>query len=149
MDDELQELPIGKAEVISEGKDVALLAFGTMVHVAQLTAERLKEQGISARVINARFAKPLDEELLKQLYEEQIPVVTIEEGTVVGGFGSAVLEFYNHNGYQDVKIKVIGIPDVYIEHASIAEQLEEVGLTPEQIATKVQAWLTNKEPIPN
>lgn len=147
MDEELKEIPIGKSELIREGKDVALLGFGTMVHTAELAAEKLAEQGIEARVINARFAKPLDEELLKQLSEEGIPIVTIEEGAVAGGFGSGILEYYNQQNIDNVKVKILGVPDRYIEHASVSEQLEEVGLTPEQVAQSVQDWLKIKERI--
>lgn len=143
MDSEFKEIPIGKAEVVREGEDVAIFALGTMVKVAQDAAELLQEEGISARVINARFAKPLDEDLLHQLAEEQIPIVTVEEASLIGGLGSAVLEFYEQKDLQ-VNIKRIGVPDYYVEHGSIADQLREVGLTSDQIAKTIQSFLPNQ-----
>lgn len=140
MDQEWKEIPIGKAEVVRKGQDVAILAFGTMVSPSLEAAEQLAEAGISARVINARFAKPLDEELLRELAEEKMPIVTIEEAALIGGFGSAVLEFYEREGVQ-MHIKRLGVPDYYIEHGSIADQLREVGLTSDQIAKQIQAFL--------
>lgn len=143
MDSEFKEIPIGKAEVVREGEDVAIFALGTMVKMAQDAAELLQEEGISARVINARFAKPLDEDLLHQLAEEQIPIVTVEEASLIGGLGSAVLEFYEQKDLQ-VNIKRIGVPDYYVEHGSIADQLREVGLTSDQIAKTIQSFLPNQ-----
>lgn len=143
MDAEFKEIPIGKAEIVRRGEDVAILAFGTMVKVAEEAADLLAEDGISARVINARFAKPLDEELLRGLAEEKIPVVTVEEASLIGGFGSAVLEFYEREG-RAMNIKRFGIPDYYVEHGSIAEQLQEVGLTSEQIAKQIRSFLPDQ-----
>ncbi len=140
MDQEFRTIPIGKSELLQEGTDVALLGFGTMVQTAMIAAKELAEQGISARVINARFAKPLDEELLQQLHQEGIPIVTIEEGAIATGFGSAILEHYAEKE-QKPDVKVFGIPDYYVEHGSIAQQLEEVGLTPKQVAESVSNWL--------
>ena len=143
MDPEFKTIPIGKAEVVRQGQDVAILAFGTMVSTSLTAAEYLEEYGISARVINARFAKPLDEELLRALADENIPVVTVEEAALIGGFGSAVLEFYEREGCQ-MNIKRLGVPDYYIEHGSIADQLQEVGLTSDQIAKQIKAFLPKK-----
>lgn len=147
MDAEFKLLPIGKSEEVRAGKDIALLAFGTMVQPACEAAERLAELGISARVINARFAKPLDEELLYQLALEKMPVVTIEEGTLIGGFGSAVLEFYAQRGFTHMDVRMLGIPDYYVEHGSVQQQLEEVGLTPANIVDTVTKMVPCKSEI--
>lgn len=136
LDEEFQLLPIGKAEQVREGDDLAIVAFGTMVQTSLQAAEILAKQGIEARVINARFAKPLDEELLKSLAEEGLPIVTVEESALAGGFGSAVLEFFEQQGML-VSVKRIGIPDVYVEHGSLQDQLEEVGLTPQGVAEQI------------
>lgn len=141
MDDEFQLIPIGKSELLAEGKDVAILAFGTMVQEALKAREILLEKGIEARIINARFAKPLDMELLDQLAEEGIPIVTVEEGCVTGGFGSAVLEYYSEKERYGLNVKVMGVPDYYVEHGSIKQQLHEVGLTPDQIADKIDRFV--------
>src|SRR5690606_673021 len=99
--------------------------------------------GISARVINARFAKPLDQERIRELAEENIPVVTVEEASLIGGFGSAVLEFCEQEGLH-INIKRIGVPDYYVEHGSIADQLREVGLTSEQIRQQIRSFLPDQ-----
>jgi 1-deoxy-D-xylulose-5-phosphate synthase len=136
LDEELKELPIGKAEQVRAGDDLAIVAFGTMVQTSLQAAEIIAKQGIEARVINARFAKPLDEELLKSLAEEGLRIVTVEEGALAGGFGSAVMEFFEQQGLL-VPVKRIGIPDVYVEHGSLQDQLEEVGLTPQGVAEQI------------
>ncbi|TCS96377.1 1-deoxy-D-xylulose-5-phosphate synthase [Hazenella coriacea] len=145
LDDEFKLIPIGKSEVIRPGNDIALLAFGTMVEVAAKAADLLECQGIQARVINARFVKPLDEEMLNQLAEEKIPIITIEEGTLVGGFGSAVLEYYAQHHQLGMNIRTLGIPDYYVEHGSVQQQREEVGLTPENVADTVHKMLPLKK----
>ncbi|OYD09989.1 1-deoxy-D-xylulose-5-phosphate synthase [Paludifilum halophilum] len=133
MDEELKELPLGKAEVLREGGDVALMAFGTMVPAAMDAADQLVREGIRAKVINARFVKPLDTELLDRLYREQLPIVTIEEGAESGGMGSAVLEYYAEQEAYDMVVKRMGVPDVFVEHGGVGDQRAEAGLTPERI----------------
>jgi 1-deoxy-D-xylulose-5-phosphate synthase len=144
LDEEFKLIPIGKSEQVRPGADVAILAFGTMVQTALEAAERLAEKGVNARVINARFAKPLDTDLLDRLAEERIPIVTVEEACIKGGFGSAVLEYYAEREISDMRIKILGVPDYYVEHGSIRDQLEEVGLTPDQIADTVNTFLSQK-----
>lgn len=145
MDTEFKLIPIGKSEIVRPGKDVALLAFGTMVDTAMKAADRLAQQGVDARVINARFAKPLDTKMLDQLAQENLPIVTIEEGTLLGGFGSAVLEYYAQHDIVGMNVKTLGIPDYYVEHGSIQEQLQEVGLTPDHIADTVVKIVPRKK----
>lgn len=147
MDEEFTRIEIGKSEIIREGSDVALLAFGSMVQPAVETADYLAEQGISAKVINARFVKPLDEEMLLSLHQENLPIVTMEEGALMGGFGSAVLEFFANKGIYDMKVKTLGIPDYFVEHGSISQQMEEVGLLPSQMAETVTTFVKNKQEV--
>jgi 1-deoxy-D-xylulose-5-phosphate synthase len=141
MDQEFREIPIGKAEVLRQGNDVALLALGPMVQAALKAADKLAEQGIQARVINARFAKPLDEALLDQLAMERIPLITVEEACIIGGFGSAVLEYYAAKEVRGMHVKLLGVPDCYVEHGTIEDQRRETGLQPDQIAEKVSTYL--------
>ncbi|MFO0209221.1 MAG: transketolase C-terminal domain-containing protein, partial [Pseudanabaena sp.] len=94
-DEDIEPLPIGKGEVLREGKDILLLAYGSMVYPSLQVAELLNEHGVSATVVNARFAKPLDTELILPLAQKIGKVVTLEEGCLMGGFGSAVLEALN------------------------------------------------------
>ncbi len=141
MDAELKVLSIGKAEVVRPGKHVAILSFGHVFELAEQAVELLHTGGIQPMLVNARFCKPLDEELLLNLAKEGYRIVTVEEGSVMGGFGSAVLEFYAQNGFHDMVVEPIGVPDYFVEHGSVKEQRIETGLTPERIAARVRALI--------
>lgn len=95
-------------------------------------------------LVNARFCKPLDEELLLRLAKEGYHIITVEEGSEMGGFGSAVLECYNRAGYHDVHVQMVAVPDYFVEHGSVKEQRLEVGLTAENIASRVRALMPSK-----
>ncbi len=130
-----ETLPIGKAEVISEGRDVVFLAYGAMVGVATAAAELLRREGVEAGVVNMRFAKPLDTELLLQLAPTTGLFVTVEEGTVLGGIGSAILEVLSAADLLGrVRVRQIGVPDHYVEHGAPGILRKSVGLTPEHLA---------------
>ena len=139
MDENPLPLPIGKWEKTREGDFAAVLAIGPMVQVAEEAADLLKREGLNVRVINARFIKPLDEEMLKELAQEHIPLLVLEETAVAGGLGSAVLEFYALQHLHNVSVSLIGIPDLFIEHASIKEQRVEAGLTAEHVAGELRS----------
>ncbi|MGZ0053097.1 1-deoxy-D-xylulose-5-phosphate synthase [Brevibacillus gelatini] len=141
LDRELQVLPIGKAEIVREGKQVAILSFGHVFELAEQAVNQLNAEGIRPMLVNARFCKPLDEELLFRLAKEGYDIVTVEEGCELGGFGSAVLEFYNRAGYHDINVQVVAVPDYFVEHGSVKEQRQEVGLTAENIASRVRALM--------
>ncbi|MYA58251.1 1-deoxy-D-xylulose-5-phosphate synthase [Candidatus Poribacteria bacterium] len=119
MTSEPQVLPIGKSEIVREGEDVLVIAVGNRVYPALEAAQTLADSGISAAVINARFVKPLDTETILPLAERIGKVITIEDGVIMGGFGSAVLEAIAAAGLKDVQIKNLGIPDEFIEHGDI------------------------------
>ncbi|MFS8579410.1 MAG: 1-deoxy-D-xylulose-5-phosphate synthase [Novibacillus thermophilus] len=138
MDEPLRTIPIGQSEMLHEGQDVTLLAFGPMVSLALKAAHALQKEGIHARVINARFAKPLDTDMLLQQANDDMPIVTIEEGVTAGGFGSAVLEFYAQHHIYHMAVQTMGVPDYFVEHGSVRELREEVGLTVENIAAKAR-----------
>jgi 1-deoxy-D-xylulose-5-phosphate synthase len=145
LDRKLKPIPIGTWETVREGAGYAILAVGpSMLKLAEETAELMKSEGIQIRIVNARFIKPLDEEMLNSLYKEGYHLVTLEEGTALGGFGSAVLEYYAANNIHDMKVKVIGVPDYFVEHGSQKEQRQEVGLTPERVATEIKALMPRK-----
>lgn len=141
LDRELQVLPIGKAEIVREGKQVAILSFGHVFELAEQAVNQLNAEGIRPMLVNARFCKPLDEELLFRLAKEGYDIVTVEEGCELGGFGSAVLEFYNRAGYHDMNIQVVAVPDYFVEHGSVKEQRQEVELTAENIASRVRTLM--------
>ncbi|WP_026689325.1 1-deoxy-D-xylulose-5-phosphate synthase [Alteribacter aurantiacus] len=144
MDEDLKQLPIGKWEVLKDGKDVTILTFGTMIPVAMDAAKRLEAEGIQAEVINARSIKPLDEAMLTELAVKNKPIVTLEEHALMGGFGSAVLEYFHDQHYHSVTVDRMGIPDRYIEHGSVSELWEEIGLTPAKVAERVVDLLPRK-----
>ena len=138
-DKEMQALPIGKADIKREGKnDIALLLFGSLLKEALAAAETL-----DATLVNMRFVKPLDEQLLRELATKNKCLVTIEDNAIMGGAGSAVAEFLNQTNLP-VPILHLGIPDEYIEHASREEQLAEINLSADGIVQQVREF-TNAE----
>ena len=142
----LHTLPIGKAEEIKTGSDVCLWAVGSMVDEAVKAAEALAEQGISAGVVNMRFVKPLDTELLVKTALQCKNIVTLEEGTVEGGAGSAVLEELNDNGLVGkVKVLNLGIPDKYIPHGDKKLLLRDIALDHDSIVKRIAEFLKDGE----
>lgn len=138
MDPEPTTLPIGKGELLREGTDVAIVAIGVTVWPAMKAAERLAQEGISAAVVNARFAKPLDTELILKTAKNVRCLVTVEEGCKMGGFGSAVLETLSDAGLM-LRTKVLGLPDWYIEQGPQDLLRERYGLTADGIYSSVKA----------
>ncbi|MFF2482062.1 1-deoxy-D-xylulose-5-phosphate synthase [Paenibacillus sp. NPDC058071] len=145
MDKELKPLPIGKWETVREGEAAVVLAIGPMVQTALEAAEILKREGISVRVVNARSIKPLDEEMLIQIAHEGKPILVLEESSELGGFGGSVLEFYSLHDIYGMTIRIVGIPDLFVEHASIKEQQIEVGLTAERAASEIKSILPGRQ----
>jgi 1-deoxy-D-xylulose-5-phosphate synthase len=146
MEEGWEELPIGKAEILRQGDDVLMIAYGSMVHPTLQAAQLLNEHGISATVINARFAKPLDTELFAPLARKIGKVVTIEEGCLMGGFGSAIAESLMDLNVV-VPIKRIGVPDILVEHATPDESLASLGLTSDKIAETVRTAFFSEKPV--
>lgn len=141
-DEVLQVLPLGKAEVLQEGKTVTLLALGSMVQIAEQVTVRLQDElGITPTVINARFAKPLDEAVILQYASEDTLLVTLEEQAVTGGFGSAVLELFNRNGMDTRKVLPVGIADAFVQHGNTAKLKELQGLDVDSVFAKVKERL--------
>ena len=138
LDPDPQPIPIGEWETVREGDSAVVLACGPMVGLAMEAAEQLKRDGLQLRVVNARFLKPLDEAMLLALAGEGLPVIVLEEGAVHGGLGGAVLEFCALRGIDHMRIRLIGVPDRFIEHGSIKEQRAEIGLTVERIVSEVK-----------
>jgi len=142
LDSELKNIPIGTWDVLKEGSDTTILTFGTTISMAMDAAAELEKQGISVKVVNARFIKPLDEKMLHEIFQTNKPVITVEEAVLQGGFGSAVLEFASEHGYYDTRVERMGIPDRFIEHGSVTKLLEEIGLTKEEIINRVKKLVT-------
>ncbi len=136
MEEGWEPLPIGKGEVLRYGDDILIVGFGSMVYPAMQVAEILSEHGIEGTVVNARFAKPLDTELILPLAKRIGRVVTLEEGCLIGGFGSGVAEALLDADII-VPVKRIGVPDVLVDHAEPDESKAELGLTSPQMAEQV------------
>jgi 1-deoxy-D-xylulose-5-phosphate synthase len=140
MEEGWESLEIGKGEILRQGDDVLIVGYGTMVYPAMQAAEILSEHGIEATVINARFVKPLDTELILPLAKQIGRVVTLEEGCLMGGFGSAVAEALLDADIV-VPVKRIGVPDILVDHATPDQSFAELGLSSPQIAeTVLQAF---------
>ena len=131
-------IEIGKGEIVRGGTDVAILAIGNMVYPSLKAAELLQKDGISAEVVNMRFVKPLDEALVDTICKRFSYVLTVEDHVIHGGFGSAVLESIAKNNYQNVRVKLHGLPDEFIEHGTPAELHAMVKLDAPGIASVVK-----------
>jgi len=129
MDFEPASLPMGRGEVLRSGGDLSFIAIGSMVDVARRAAEELSSEGIDASVINARFLKPLDRDLILEEALRTRRVVTVEENVAAGGFGAAVLELLQEAGASDIRTRVLALPDEFITHGSRAQLLSDCGLT--------------------
>ncbi len=138
MDPKPVALPIGKGELLKDGTDVAVVAIGVSVWPTMQAAERLSQEGISTAVVNARFAKPLDADLIVKVAKRVRYVVTVEEGCKMGGFGSAVLEALSEARVTGVTTKVLGLPDWYIEQGPQDLLRERYGLTSEGIYQSIK-----------
>jgi 1-deoxy-D-xylulose-5-phosphate synthase len=140
MDEHFKQIEIGKAEKIYEGKDIAILAVGNMVDYAMKVHKKLADENISAELINMRFIKPLDINLLNDIANRFDKIVTLEENTIIGGFGSAVSEFIVDNNFKN-KILRIGLPDDFVDHGTQAELHKILGIDPEGIFNKIKSFI--------
>ncbi|MDI6815030.1 MAG: transketolase C-terminal domain-containing protein, partial [Dehalococcoidales bacterium] len=145
LDTELHEIPIGKGEIVRYGENVAILAIGAMVAPAIEAARELASNGIEATVVNARFAKPLDSELIVDLTSRIKRVVTVEENALNGGFGSSVIKLLQKSGVCDIQVKSIGIPDEFVEQGAQALLRSKYGLDAKGIAQQVLTLFPDKK----
>jgi 1-deoxy-D-xylulose-5-phosphate synthase len=145
LDRDLKEIEIGRGELLVDGNDLTIVAIGSTVYPALEAADLLRERGIFASVVNARFVKPLDRELLLAEAAKTGVLVTVEENALLGGFGSAVLELLSDEGLSQVRVKRIGIPDSFIEQGSQAQLRADLGLNGAGIAASCQAFLNARK----
>lgn len=137
-DFEFSKIKVGSWEVIRDGKDITLISFGANVNFLFNIVER---NNINAKVINARFIKPIDENMVKQLIEENRPIIVYEESTNIGGFNSGILEYCQKNNYPVDNIHLIAIPDIFLEHGTKDELLKSIGMDEEAIVNKIRELL--------
>ena len=149
MDPELKELPIGRGEMVREGRDVTILALGKTVSPALDAAEMLAQEGIECLVVNARFVKPMDRDLVISAARATGRVLTVEENVLPGGFGAAVLETLNQACVTEVAVTRLGIPDAFVEHAPQGVQRRRLGLDADGIAQKVRDVFFPKASAPS
>lgn len=142
LDDELKSLEIGKGEVLKDGSDLAMIAIGSTVGPCLAAANQLAAEGLSVKVVNARFVKPLDEDLILRTAAEIHKIMTVEENMLQGGFGSAVLELLAEKGITGIQVKRLGIPDEFVKHATQAEQRRKYGIDEEGIIRSIKDMLT-------
>ncbi|MFC2026600.1 1-deoxy-D-xylulose-5-phosphate synthase [Chloroflexota bacterium] len=145
MDEELHLITIGSSEILSHGEDVAILALGATVAPALEAAQELAENGIQATVVNSRFAKPLDSELIVSIARRIKYLVTVEENTISGGFGSHVLALLQKSGISDVRVRNIGIPDEFVEHGTQAILRAKYSLDTKGIARETRKLLSGSK----
>jgi 1-deoxy-D-xylulose-5-phosphate synthase len=144
---EVPALTYGSWEVLRPGRECALLAVGVMCQPALEAAEALGAEGLDVSVVNCRFLKPMDRELLDALVRDHRLLITIEDGTVVNGFGAAVAALLQTTS-PEVRVVALGVPDRTYEHAPRAQQLADVGLTGPGIAARVRALAAEESPSP-
>ena len=137
LDEDLHSIPTGKGELLREGTDVTLIGLGTMTQICLVAAERLAQEGISAAVVNPRFVKPLDVDLLTRMGRQTGAVLTVEEAYLTGGFGSAVLELFSEANVP-AKVRRVGIPDRFVAHGAPRIFQEQFGLTPEGVVEQAR-----------
>ncbi len=136
------EIEIGKAEVIKEGDQVAMIAIGSMTNFAAIAAEELSSLGISCKVINMRFVKPLDAKMLDDIASKFDKIITLEENSIVGGFGSAVAEYFTDKNYKNEFLR-IGLPDNFVTHGTQAQLYRMLEIDPEGIVKRVKKFVEN------
>jgi 1-deoxy-D-xylulose-5-phosphate synthase len=142
LDADLHEVPFGKGEVLRTGSDVAIVALGTTVYPSLEAAQILSEKGVDCTVINARFAKPLDADLIVETAKKVKRLLTVEENTLAGGFGSAVLQSLQAHGLRDVQVRCLGIPDEFVEHAPQSVLRAKYALD----ASGIAGWIVDSFP---
>jgi 1-deoxy-D-xylulose-5-phosphate synthase len=143
-----QPIELGQAEVYDWGNDAMLIAYGSQFPTCVKAAQKLRQEGYDVGVVNARFAKPLDRAVVLKALRDATLVVTVEEGTLEGGFGSAVLEAANSAGVDTRGLIRLGIPDRFIEHGERGELLADLGLDMDGICRAVRLGLDKKMPMP-
>ncbi|MEJ7609604.1 MAG: 1-deoxy-D-xylulose-5-phosphate synthase [Ferruginibacter sp.] len=134
---EMKEISIGTGRKLKDGEDIAILSFGHPGNFAAAAIRDVKKEGINPAHYDMRFAKPLDKAMLHEVFQAFNKIITVEDGTVVGGFGSAVLEFMNEHGYK-ADVKIMGIPDRLVEHGSPKQLYDEIGIDANGIAAMIR-----------
>jgi 1-deoxy-D-xylulose-5-phosphate synthase len=134
---EMKEIKIGTGRKLKDGEEIAILSFGHPGNFAAAAIRDVRSEGLNPAHYDIRFVKPLDEELLHEVFQKYSKIITVEDGTVIGGFGSAILEFMSNHHYK-ADVKILGIPDMIIEHASQKQQQQQAGIDSNHIADAIR-----------
>ena len=140
---EHEKIETGKAEIIKKGKDISIIAIGKMVARAEDIGINLEKEGIDVEVINARFLKPLDKEKIKASITKTKKEITIEDGTIINGLGTAVEEVIVEENLEGIKLKKLAYPDSFIKHGEVAELEKIYGLDKENIIKEIKKMVLN------
>jgi len=141
-----KEVKIGEGRKLKDGEDIAILTIGHIGNMAMEAADKLSSEGIEVGLFDMRFVKPLDEKLLHEVFGRYRKVITVEDGTIVGGFGSAILEFMAEHGYNS-ELKMLGMPDTIVEHGEQSELYAECGYDSKGIVNAVRAFIETAQPV--
>jgi 1-deoxy-D-xylulose-5-phosphate synthase len=144
LDETLRPIPIGEGELLRPGTDLVLIAYGTMVATALKTADALAARGLQAAVVNARFAKPLDERLILEWARRVPRVATLEEAALAGGFGDPVLQLLAAHAIPGLRTRTFGVPDRLFDHATRDALLRAAGLHHDVLAPELERWLRDE-----
>ena len=139
----IDEIKIGTGRKLKDGEEIAILSFGHPGNFAAEAIRDVKKEGINPAHYDMRFAKPLDEEMLHEVFAKFNKIITIEDGTIVGGIGSAILEFMNEHGYK-ADVKIMGIPDALVEHGTPKQLYAEIGIDANGIANMLRSLVETK-----
>jgi 1-deoxy-D-xylulose-5-phosphate synthase len=142
----MKEIAIGKGRKLRDGEELAILSFGHPGNFAASAIRDLKSEGLNPAHYDLRFVKPLDEALLHEVFSKYNKIITVEDGTIVGGFGSAILEFMAKYNYH-AQVKMLGIPDAYIEHGTLKQLQQECQFDANSIAQAVRHMMKEKVSI--
>ena len=140
---EHEKIETGKAEIIKKGKDISIIAIGKMASRAEDIGINLEKEGIDVEVINARFLKPLDKEKIKASITKTKKVITLEDGTIINGLGTAVEEVIVEENLEGIKLKKLAYPDSFIKHGEVAELEKIYGLDKENIIKEIKKMVLN------
>ena len=144
LDDGIKEIVLGSWEIIKDGTDAVLLSFGPTLQMCIEAAKRLEAEQILVRVVNCRFIKPLDETMLHKIFAANIPIVTVEEAMLAGGFGSSILEWGCLHQKNISQVQMLGISDVFVPHGDVPHLLKDLHLTVDAIVKKVKKQMKCK-----
>lgn len=139
LEDKREPIVMGKGEVLYSGKEIAILAVGSMVKTAVKVKEQLEDQGLQPTIVNMRFVKPLDTQLLDEIAKTHSLVITMEENVKNGGFGEKILHYFNDKEYQ-VQVRIVAIEDQFVSHGSVDDLMKHQNMDADSVTKRILNW---------